>query len=951
MNEELKIIIKAKTDEAKKQIGEVRKELENMSASSSENKKRFTEAMGALAKGAAVAMAAVAGLAAAMTKLAHSATDVNKGFAKLNTTFQSMGSTTAQATKTYKELFGFLGEHDKAIETAQSLALITTEEKKLAEWSNILKGAYAAMGEKLPTEGLAEAANETIKTGIATGQLVDALTWMGVSEDGFNAALAQTTSLEEREVLLRNTLNGLYGNAAALYDATNQTTIAYNKSQANLNVALSKAAAYVTPFITAINNLGTTFLTYMGPAIRTVAIYLTAFIQLIAEAIVWVSNFFGLFSNDATKATADVEGYQAAMSNYLSELEGGFANSGDGIDDNIEKLEKLKKQTMGFDELNVVSSPSATGSTGATGGGAVGGGALPKPPNPADYGIGAGGVDLTDMTDSIAEAQEKLKGMLVVVGAIAAGLGLWKLIDFIAEIGAARGLVKAAGKEGAYAFQKVFGEQAQDYLDDITTKIKTIAGVVLAAVGVFILIKGVSDAWANGIDWGNFATMLGGIALIIAGLAISFGTIGAGIGAVVGGIVLLVVGIKDLIENGYSMEAVLTVLAGVILVVVGVCLAFNAALLANPITWIIIAIAALVAAFVVLWNECEGFRNFWKALWEKVKELFSKFMKSIEPLIDSLVGAFKEAWEVIKVIWNNYLVPLFKAAWEAIKAVWDFVKPYFATLWENIKVVFSAVKEVLAAYFTAAWEAIKIVWNQVVSYFTAIWDTIKGIFSVVKNVLQGNWQEAWDGIKGIVNTWKDYFANTWENIKKIFGVVGTFFKTAFSSAWEAVKKVFNNWGTFFSGLWNKIKTTFSKLGSNIASAIGDSVKSGINGVISMIENTINKAIGLINGSINLINKLPGVSVSKVSTINLPRLAKGGVVDSATIAMIGEQGKEVVMPLENNTEWMDRLADRIAARNSSPSKIVLQVGEREIGWATIDAINKITKQTGGVQLVI
>ena len=151
MNEELRIIIKAKTDEAKKKIGEVRKELDNMSASNSENKKRFTEAMGALAKGAAVAMAAVAGLTAAMTKLAHSATDVNKGFAKLNTTFNSLGSTTAQATKTYKELFSFLGEHDKAIETAQSLALITTEEKKLAECIQIFCHHVTGTGSVLHT--------------------------------------------------------------------------------------------------------------------------------------------------------------------------------------------------------------------------------------------------------------------------------------------------------------------------------------------------------------------------------------------------------------------------------------------------------------------------------------------------------------------------------------------------------------------------------------------------------------------------------------------------------------------------------------------------------------------------------------------------------------------------------------------------------------------------------
>jgi hypothetical protein len=67
-------------------------------------------------------------------------------------------------------------------------------------------------------------------------------------------------------------------------------------------------------------------------------------------------------------------------------------------------------------------------------------------------------------------------------------------------------------------------------------------------------------------------------------------------------------------------------------------------------------------------------------------------------------------------------------------------------------------------------------------------------------------------------------------------------------------------------------------------------------------------------------------------------------------MVGEAGKEAVLPLENNTGWMDKLADRIAAR-SAGTKVVLKVGERELGWATIGAINDITKQTGGLQLVL
>jgi phage-related protein len=115
--------------------------------------------------------------------------------------------------------------------------------------------------------------------------------------------------------------------------------------------------------------------------------------------------------------------------------------------------------------------------------------------------------------------------------------------------------------------------------------------------------------------------------------------------------------------------------------------------------------------------------------------------------------------------------------------------------------------------------------------------------------------------------------------------------------------VFTSWGSFFSGLWDKIKSTFSDLGTNISDAISSSVKSGINGVISMIESTVNSGISLINGAINLANKIPGVSVGTISSLSLPRLAKGGIIDEPTIAEIGEQGREAVIPLENNKGWI------------------------------------------------
>ena len=86
-------------------------------------------------------------------------------------------------------------------------------------------------------------------------------------------------------------------------------------------------------------------------------------------------------------------------------------------------------------------------------------------------------------------------------------------------------------------------------------------------------------------------------------------------------------------------------------------------------------------------------------------------------------------------------------------------------------------------------------------------------------------------------------------------------------------------------------------------------------------------------------------------IKIPRLATGGIATRSTLANIGENGREAVLPLDNNTQWMDTLADKIAERNSGPSKIVLKVGEKEFAWAAINGINSITKQTGAIQLTL
>lgn len=258
--------------------------------------------------------------------------------------------------------------------------------------------------------------------------------------------------------------------------------------------------------------------------------------------------------------------------------------------------------------------------------------------------------------------------------------------------------------------------------------------------------------------------------------------------------------------------------------------ALNAVMNANPIGLIIMAITALVAAFLILWNNCEGFRNFWIGLWEGIK---------------TAVGV---------------------------------VVDWFVTTWED----------------TLKW------FNEAIA-------EIEEFFS-----------DAWTGIKNVFAKVGEFFSGVWTSIKNAFGAVKEWFSGIFSDAWQAVKDVFSNWGSFFSGLWDTIKSTFSKLGSNIADAIGGAVKSGINGVISLIEKTINKAISLINGGIDLINLIPGVSVNHVSSVELPRLARGGVLKKGQVGLLEGSGAEAVVPLEKNTEWLDKIAKRLKEKMSGMS---------------------------------
>ena len=107
--------------------------------------------------------------------------------------------------------------------------------------------------------------------------------------------------------------------------------------------------------------------------------------------------------------------------------------------------------------------------------------------------------------------------------------------------------------------------------------------------------------------------------------------------------------------------------------------------------------------------------------------------------------------------------------------------------------------------------------------------------------------------------------------------------------------------------------------------------------------------------IKLPDWIPGLGGKGINIPTIPKLAKGGIVDAPTIAMVGEAGKEAVMPLENNTGWITDLANKVAERlpsqsstnnnNDQPINFTIQVGQTTLGKIVIDSINKVQRQAG------
>lgn len=939
MNEELMIQIKAKVDDALKKINEVQEELKDVGKESQKAGNQMADSMKEATRTAMLQVAAIKQLATELINLGQSTIEAQKEIARLNAAFEASGSSAKQAGETYKNIFGFLGDSQAAVEAAQQLANITPDADKLKEYETALMGVYARFGTSIETGGLAEGINHTIMLGEVQGTLADAFEFVGMSVEGVNAQLANLNSTTEREAYLRALLLDIYGQSASVYAQNNASLIAYNKSQAQLNVALAEAGRVIMPLLTAFNNLAAILLTTLRPALETIVAVFVAVIEYVAAAIKWIAAFFSLFKgkSSVSSSTNAIASDLSAAGTGAKIATGGVNGLNKALGGAAAAAKELKRQTMGFDELNIVRDETTTSS----GGGGGAGGSIDVPDMGALNGLDFSGImdsldlgALDDFQKKVDKIKDKLEGLGVLVATVGAGLLAWKITD------------------------------ALTHMDNLKGKLQDVAGKVMIVAGAMLLVKGYTDAWTNGIDWGNLTTMLSGVALVIGGVFLAFGEGAAAIATVVGGVAIFIISLKDIIENGLNAQNAFGLLAGAILAVIPVVLAFNGAISANPIGATIALIAALIAGITAL------------------IAIFKAEETAIKSTEDALVS-LQEAQEKLNEATNNHI-----NAVDAAEAAYDKLREVEKKYRIDGEALFEAV-----ANGTLTYEQMTDSQREVYKAYLDNEKKQKELKKSTDELIQAKKDETRASFEnqaalakesGDYETYKKSVIDAFENGTLSAEEARDLIELAMSEMSKSAQQTFgadlpkeindgldpNRYATkrkkftdFISGAWQVIKDQFNRrlaplftadYWSNLWSNVTKPFKTAINAILSGIESAINWVVKQLNKlSFTVPDWVPGIGGERfgfnLKEIKLARLAEGGIVTQSMIANIGERGKEAVLPLENNTEWMDILADRIAERNKGETRVIMQIGERELGWATIGAINNITKQMGGLQL--
>ena len=437
-----------------------------------------------------------------------------------------------------------------------------------------------------------------------------------------------------------------------------------------------------------------------------------------------------------------------------------------------------------------------------------------------------------------------------------------------------------------------------------------------------------------------------------------------------------------------SFGTIKTAITGAITAIKGLGLSFG--FLTNPVTLVIAGITALVAGFIYLWNNCEGFRNFWINLWNNIKTVVSDVVTSIGEFFTNLWGNITTIWtgivETVSSAWDTIcnvvqVAGMFIA--ELIGLWFDLITLPFRFIWENCKDTIMQIWDAITLWLTEKFTEISTmfttVWTAISEFFTSIWTAIQNVFMTV-----------WNAIKTVVT-------NAMNSINTVITNVMNTIQTVCSTIWNAIKSV-------VTSVWDNIKSKVQTASDNVKNCSSNGLNSAKNTVSSILDaiknkfqsiwdncknivsNAVSKLKSIMNFSWKLPHlKLPHISISGSFSLNPPSVPHfsidwykhGGIMLDPTIFGMngnklmagGEAGEEAIAPIdllldyirtavtEQNAsliqclkDTIDDLGNKLSDKTEGDIIIPVYIGETLIDDIVVNAKRNVTLRSGGLTSV-
>lgn len=311
---------------------------------------------------------------------------------------------------------------------------------------------------------------------------------------------------------------------------------------------------------------------------------------------------------------------------------------------------------------------------------------------------------------------------------------------------------------------------------------------------------------------------------------------------------------------------------------------------------------------------------------------------------------------------NKPIVEIFAIVVGSFALAWGLVNTALA-IWNGVGVIAAGVTTALGVAFEFATSKVGRItliigaviaigvllykhWDEIKAKAIEVWDSIEEKFNQFKewlgNVFVTDWSQKFGFLGDIINAYLANIRNVFDSVKRIFGGIIDFIAGVFTGNWKRA--------------WQGVQDIFGGI---------------MNGLQAIVKAPLNGVIGLINAAISGLNKikLPSIDIPFFGTVGgwefnigkIPYLAKGGIIDNPTLAMVGEAGKEAVVPLENNTQGLDLLADKLLERlgglntpnresSQQPVQINLIYQGTKLAEMLIKDINKLNRAAGANLIV-